>query len=99
MGLTMMKPTFNVDQLTTSSDASKKFGELRKKAKQLPQYITENGNVDTVLIGYDLFEQIYDRLTQLEEREEEYTLLERINRIERNPESAKSWKDIRRESE
>lgn len=97
-----MKPTFNVDQLTTSSDASKKFGELRKKAKQLPQYITENGNVDTVLIGYDLFEQIYDRLTQLEEREEQYKLHERINRIDRNdrnPESVKSWKDIRREVE
>lgn len=94
--MTMAKPTFDVDQLVTSSDASKKFGELRKKAKMLPQYITDNGNVDTVLIGYDLFEQIYDRLTRLEEEEECRTLLGRIERLERNPESAKSWKAVRR---
>nr|AYQ74925.1 type II toxin-antitoxin system Phd/YefM family antitoxin [Cohnella candidum] len=93
---TMAKPTFNVDQLTTSSDAAKKFGDLRKKAKELPQYITDNGTVDSVLIGYELFEQIYDRLTRLEEEEERRILLQRIERIDRNPAAAKSWKEIRR---
>ncbi|WP_206424250.1 hypothetical protein [Cohnella candidum] len=92
----MAKPTFNVDQLTTSSDAAKKFGDLRKKAKELPQYITDNGTVDSVLIGYELFEQIYDRLTRLEEEEERRILLQRIERIDRNPAAAKSWKEIRR---
>ncbi|CAM4153119.1 hypothetical protein L1N85_08170 [Paenibacillus alkaliterrae] len=99
MILAMSKPTFDVDQLVTSSDASKKFGELRRKAKELPQYITDNGTVDTVLIGYDLFEQIYDRLTRLEEEEEQRILLQRLERIERDPESAKSWKSVRRNTE
>ncbi|MFB5760812.1 hypothetical protein [Paenibacillus medicaginis] len=93
---TVVKPTFNVDQMITSSEASKKFGELRKKAQQLPQYITENGSVETVVIGYKMFEQLFDRLTQLEEKEEERILLERIESLDGNPASAKSWKEIRR---
>jgi PHD/YefM family antitoxin component YafN of YafNO toxin-antitoxin module len=94
--IAMTKPTFTADQLVSSSVASKKFGELRKKAKQLPQFITENGAVDTVLVGYDYFEQLFERLTQLEEQEEERILNERIDRLDRNPASAKSWKEIRR---
>lgn len=97
MGAIVAKPKFDVDQIVTSSEASKKFGELRKKAKELPQYITDNGTVDSVLIGYDLFEQMYDRLTKLEQQEEERLLLGRIERIDRNPASAKSWRDIRRQ--
>jgi hypothetical protein len=96
MAKTMRKPTFTIDQLTTSSDAAKKFGDLRKKAKELPQFITDNGTVDSVLIGYELFEQIYDRLTRLEDEEEREILLQRIDRIDRNPAAAKSWKEIRR---
>jgi hypothetical protein len=95
--IAMSKPTFTADQLVSSSVASKKFGELRKKAKQLPQFITENGAVDTVLVGYGYFEQLFERLSQLEEQEEQRTLNERIDRLDRNPASAKSWKEIRRE--
>lgn len=95
----MSKPTFNVDQLITSTDASKRFGELRKKAQQEPQYITDNGNVESVLIGYHLFEDLYKRLTQLEQQEEERILLQRIERVEQSPARAKSWKDIRREQQ
>ncbi|MFC4599943.1 hypothetical protein [Cohnella hongkongensis] len=95
----MTKPTFTVDQLITSSEAAKKFGDLRKKAKKNPQFITDNGTVDSVLIGYELFEQIYDRLTRLEDEEERRILLERIERTEQNPTAAKSWKDIKRKPE
>ncbi len=95
--ITEMKPTFTADQLVSSSIASKKFGELRKKAKQLPQFITENGTVDTVLVGYSYYEQLFERLSQLEEQEEIRILNERIDRLDRNPVSAKSWNEIRRE--
>ncbi|WP_438348935.1 hypothetical protein ACP8HI_25690 [Paenibacillus sp. FA6] len=94
--IAMTKPTFTADQLVSSSVASKKFGELRKKAKQLPQFITENGTVDTVLLGYDYYEQLFERLSQLEEQEEQRILNERIDRMDRNPAAAKTWKEIRR---
>ncbi len=58
--------------------------------------ITDNGSVDSVLMGYEIFEQLYDRLTQLEQQEEERILVERIESLDRDPASAKSWKDIRR---
>ncbi|RED65436.1 type II toxin-antitoxin system prevent-host-death family antitoxin [Cohnella phaseoli] len=93
---TITKPTLTVDQLITSSEAAKKFGDLRKKAKELPQFITDNGTVDSVLISYELFEQMYERLTQLEDEEEHRLLLQRIERNEQNPAAAKSWRDIRR---
>jgi PHD/YefM family antitoxin component YafN of YafNO toxin-antitoxin module len=95
--IAMTKPTFTADQLVSSSVASKKFGELRKKAKQLPQFITENGTVDTVLVGYDYYEQLFERLSQLEEQEEQRILNERMDRMDRNPAATKSWKDIRRD--
>ncbi|CQR54797.1 type II toxin-antitoxin system prevent-host-death family antitoxin [Paenibacillus riograndensis] len=92
----MSKPTFNVDQLITSTDASKRFGELRKRAQKEPQFITENGSVESVLIGYPLFEEMHERLAQLELKEEERVLLERIDHIDQSPSSTKSWKEIRR---
>ncbi|MEX1030092.1 MAG: hypothetical protein WDZ91_08640 [Paenibacillaceae bacterium] len=92
-----MKPTFTADQLVSSSVASKKFGELRNKAKQLPQFITENGTVDTVLIGYSYYEQLFERLSQLEEQEEIRMLNERIDRLDKDSTSTKSWDEIRRE--
>ncbi|MEX2103833.1 MAG: type II toxin-antitoxin system Phd/YefM family antitoxin [Bacilli bacterium] len=95
--ITDMKPTFTADQLVSSSVASKKFGELRKKAKQLPQFITENGAVDTVLVGYGYYEQLFERLSQLEEQEEIRILNERVDRLDKDPASAKSWNEIRRE--
>ena len=99
MGKAMTKPNLTVDQLITSSEAAKKFGDLRKKAKVLPQFITDNGTVDSVLISYELFEQMYDRLAQLEDEEERRILLQRIESSEQNPAAAKSWKDIRRNPE
>lgn len=92
----MEKPVFNTDQLITASDAAKTFGALRKKAKVLPQFITDNGKVDTVLLEYAYFEEMYARLKELEEFEETRILSERIARLDNDPSSAISWKDIKR---
>lgn len=89
MDTSMFKPTFHVDQLISSSEASKKFGEVRKKAKSLPQYITENGNVDTVILSYELFESMFQRLNQLEQQE-----LQREGTLSHDPEATASDKDI-----
>ena len=36
VGIEIDKPRFNVDQVNSATYASKRFGEIRKKAKQLP---------------------------------------------------------------
>lgn len=97
MGANVMeKPTFNKEQLIAASVAAKQFGELRKKAQRLPQFITDNGNVDTVVMSYDYFEQMYQRLIELEEHEEARILTERIEHLEKDPSSGVPWRSIRR---
>mgnify|MGYP007008944170 CR=1 FL=1 len=66
----MDKPTFTADQLVPASIAAKSFGSLRKKAKKVPQFITENGVVGEVLLDYQFYEEIYGRLRKLELLEE-----------------------------
>ncbi|MBE1553238.1 type II toxin-antitoxin system Phd/YefM family antitoxin [Sporosarcina limicola] len=92
----MKKPTFNTDQLVSASTAAKTFGAVRKKAKILPQFITDNGEVDTVVMEYRYFEEMYARLQELEDNEEERVLQERIERLEENPSVAIPWKSVRR---
>ena len=92
----MYKPNFSVDQLVPASVASKNLGDLRKRAKKLPLFITDNGNVDTVLIGYENYEKMYQRLMELEEKEESRILKERIDRLESDPSLAVSWRSVRR---
>ena len=96
MGVAMTKPIITNDQIVKSSIASKHFGELRKKAKSAPQFITENGTIDSVLIGYDCYEQMYERLFELEEIYEADVLAQRIERLDNNPELAITWKNVRR---
>src|SRR4051812_22852059 len=66
----MDKPTFTADQLISASVAAKSFGSLRKKAKKVPQFITENGVVGEVLLDYQYYEELYGRLRKLEQLEE-----------------------------
>ena len=95
-GNIMEKPTFNREQLVSASAAAKQFGELRKKAKRLPQFITDNGNIDTVVMGYEYFEQMYQRLRELEEKEEAGILTERIERLDRDPSIGIPWRSVKR---
>jgi hypothetical protein len=96
VGAIMDKPTFSREQLVAASVAAKTFGSIRKKAKVLPQFITDNGEVDTVVLEYKYYEEMYMRLRELEEKEEERILLQRIERLEENPSASVSWRDIRR---
>lgn len=66
----MEKPSFTTDQLISASVAAKSFGSVRKKAKQVPQFITENGVVGEVLLDYKYYEELYGRLRKLEDLEE-----------------------------
>lgn len=91
------KPLFTNDQLTNAGVAAKKFGYIRNKAKDEPQYIMDNGNVDTVILDYAYYEKMYSRLMELEEAEEARILTERISHLDANPEAAISWKSLRKE--
>jgi hypothetical protein len=95
-GKAMDKPRFTRDQLIPSSVASKNFGKVRKQVQERTQFISDNGVVDTVVMGYDQFERMYRRLRELEEREEARILETRIDRLEKHPETAIPWRKVRR---
>lgn len=61
------KPAFNVDQVVSASVASKHFGEVRKQAKVKPQFISDNNKIDSVLMGYEEYERMYNELEVLKE--------------------------------
>ncbi|MHB8063259.1 MAG: type II toxin-antitoxin system Phd/YefM family antitoxin [Ruminiclostridium sp.] len=96
MGVVIEKPVITKEQMVKSSIAAKNFGALRKKAKAMPQYITDNGTIDTVLLDYNYYEEMYERLVELEAKEEAKVLEQRIERLNTNPEMAVSWKSVRR---
>ncbi|MBV4438421.1 type II toxin-antitoxin system Phd/YefM family antitoxin [Clostridium tyrobutyricum] len=72
------KPKITKDQIVKSSVVSKRLGQYRRKAKENPIYISDNGNIDTVILSYDQFEKMYERLAELEEKEEERIIDDRI---------------------
>ena len=89
----MEKPLFTKDQLVSATLAAKSFGEIRKRAKTAPLFITENGDIDTVMIDYEQYESMYIRLKEFEEAR----LLEnRIEQLDDNPSLGIPWDQVRR---
>lgn len=62
------KLVFGRDQVLTSTQASKNFGEARRRARTEPQFVSDRNNgIDTVIVGYDEFEAMALELQELRE--------------------------------
>lgn len=60
------KLTFSRDQVVSSSQAAKNFGEMRRRAKNAPLYVADrNSGIDTVIVGFDEFEALAVELEEL----------------------------------
>ncbi|MBO0602002.1 hypothetical protein I2483_10035 [Sporosarcina sp. E16_3] len=81
----MEKPQFNVDQVVPASIASRRFGEVRRNAKIIPQFISENNRIDSVVQSYEDYEQMYMELEFLRELTLELNLSKRIQEADLNP--------------
>ena len=83
-GATLMeKPSFTIDRIIQSSVAAKNFGAVRKHAQEAPVVILDNGVPVSVLMNYLVFEQMVQRLQELEEK----LLFERIERAKNDSSS------------
>ncbi len=62
------KLAFTRDQVITSTQASKNFGEMRRRAREEPLYVSDrNDGIDTVIVSFDEFQRIcveYDALSR-----------------------------------
>ncbi len=88
------KPQFNVVQVIPASIAARRFGEVRKNAKVLPQVISENNRIDSVVQSYEDYEDMYMELEFLREMTREYNLSMRIQRADSNPTNQYSLKEV-----
>ena len=93
MGAVLEKPRITQDQMISASTAARDFSSVRKKAKDTPLFILDRGKVDSVLLGYGQFEQMYMRLQELET---ELLVLQRSQELRENPNRAVPWRTIRR---
>lgn len=84
---------FSADQIITASEAAKRFGELKKKAALRPQFILSGGKVETVVVSFTQYEA---QVRRLQELEEDALIMKRIERLEKDPDCAVSWEQIRR---
>ena len=60
------KLVFGREQVLTSTQASKNFGEARRRARREPQFVSDrNDGIDTVIVGFDEFEAMAVALARL----------------------------------
>ena len=59
---------FGRDQIVSSSQAGKNFGEIRKRAREAPLYVSDRNNIDTVIVDYETFEGMAVELEELREQ-------------------------------
>lgn len=60
------KIVFSRDQVITSTQASKNFGEVRRRAKRSPLFVSDrNAHIDTVIVDYEEFESMAVELEKL----------------------------------
>jgi PHD/YefM family antitoxin component YafN of YafNO toxin-antitoxin module len=83
---------FGRDQLVNTATISRQFSKVKLLAKEKPLFITDNGNVESVLMSFEAYEQMYNRLHQLEEEVVNY----RAEEAAREPEALVEWQSVRR---
>ncbi len=53
------KPSFGRDQIASATTVSKKFSEVRKRAKSTPLFVSDRNEIDTVILDYQTYEVKY----------------------------------------
>ena len=89
----MADVVFSADQMISASDAAKRFGELKKRAAVKPQFILSGGKVEAVVVDFKQYEA---QMKRLQELEEDAMLVQRIERLEKDPGCAVPWEQVRR---
>lgn len=82
---TMTKPTFGKDQIVSATTVSKRFSEIRKRAKAMPQFVSDRNEIDTVILDYQTYESMYAELAYLREQQFYAIAAERIGKGDTDP--------------
>ncbi len=69
---------FSRDQIVSSSQASKNFGQVRRDAAERPQFVSGRSGIDTVVVGFEEFEALCLELDDLRNRDYHARIEERL---------------------
>lgn len=62
------KLVFGRDQVVTATQAGKNFGEMRRRARKAPLFVSDrNAGIDTVIVSFDDFEEMALEIERLRE--------------------------------
>jgi hypothetical protein len=96
-GMAVEKFYIATDQMIPATEVAKQFKAVRDKAKLEPQYILDRSTIDSVLVGFELFQKLVERLQELEEENLMLTVANRLEEYEKDPSVGIPWSQIRRE--
>ena len=83
------KLTFSREQVISSTQASKNFGECRRRARREPLFVTDhNASIETVIVDYDEFEAMAVELERLRHERLYATAAERLAEADAHPRDA-----------
>ena len=90
------KLVFGRDQVLTSTQASKNFGEARRRARKEPLFVSDrNDGIDTVIVGFAEFEAMAVELQELREERLYAEAAARLSEIDADPDrKMTSLKDV-----
>lgn len=84
------KIAFGRDQVVSSTQVSKRFSEIRKRAKTGPLFVSDrNAGMDTVIISYDEFEEMAVELDRARRSLLYAVAAERIAQADAHPEQSR----------
>jgi len=87
--------TLTADQIISTSAISRSFKETRKKAQDVPLFVTNaQGEIDTVLVGFQQFEEMSEIVQEHAALLEELEIISRLNDIDLNPDNFVDSDDV-----
>ncbi len=87
------KPSITSNQITPISNAAKNFSDLRKAAKEKPQYLFVHGQMDSVVLGYREYETLYRKLECYRDLFWKLEIADRVSELQVAPEKLVSLEE------
>ena len=80
------KVVFGRDQVVTSTQASKNFGQIKQRAQIAPLFVSgRNTGIDTVIMSFDEFEAMAVELERLREQQLYEKAAQRVREADADP--------------
>lgn len=88
------KPSITSDQIPPISKAAKNLSDLRKAAKEKPQYLSVHDRIDSVVLDYREYEKLYQELEFYRELFWKLEISNRVSELNAAPEKLVPLREV-----